>query len=278
MRTEPDLGMLDGWPQGQPVALVVFAPTGSDALLESVRRLAADHPDISNWWLAHPENMIAGPSIDPGFGWNCMLEIKNPSAARGIIRDLVAMPGIDGTIIHAARPTPAGTMRWIRLVQAMLNLLPAPRAAAQHTPDPKWMGGANPTLEQMQRIEELPQHTPIGVLNIHRYKRQATDPYTGETVSGRDLAGRYLLRGFLTFSRLGGRTVWAAGGKGQILGPPTPRWQEFAMISYPGRAAFQHLGKVLASGRAIAYRQEGLEIANVWHTHIFASSRRRDVR
>lgn len=269
------------WPAAQPVAMLILGNDDSAALRAELSSRLATAATISDWWLMEVENhMVEAPqdAARTPHSWATLLQFSGGEAARGWLQSLRESDTNEQLTIFLARPLPRRTMLMIGLMRYVLNRMPLKFVASKDLVDPKWQGGANPSAANIALAQSLPQHEAIGVLNMHRYKKRARDPYSGAEASGKRIASVYIKRGFKTFMRSGGHVSWAGANLGQLRGPEAPQWQEIALVWYPGRDAFFNLSREPKCARTIPYRKEGMDIASVTHTRIIASSRHEDVR
>lgn len=254
---------LNGWPAGRPIALAIIARRPAPALAGQLKAQLREQPELQAQWWLHGENAVAGDGLDAAYDWAALLSWSDPEPARRCLASITGHAEGAGIVVHLGRPAPGVARALMRGLQAVLQRLPIALNDQPLPVDARWEGGVNPSREQTEHMLTLPQHEPIGVLNLHRYHRQATDPYSGENHSGRDIAMRYLKRGLLTFTRVGGAIRWSASGLGQLHGPDEPAWQVIALVNYPGRAAFASMLCNPAFHQVIPYRKAGLEVAEV---------------
>lgn len=271
---------LTNWPTDKPVGLIIRGTAEHPALRKYLLGALPADSAVQRWWLLDEENQYVAEPIAPeapDFAWSALLKLRDPSAARRWLETLQeqAQP----PCVYLAELPPGWARPILKLIQGTLNRLPLKLDPSSDIAiDPQWLGGVNPTPQADTYAGTLPQDESIGVLNLHSYKRIARDPFTGEEADGRTIASRYLKRGFLTFTRVGGRVSFTATCKGQLLGAPKPDWQIVGLIWYPSRRAFACMALDPRFVRAAAYRKVGLKAASVSHTRVVASSETQDIR
>ena len=269
---------LASWPADRSLGLLVIARAAAPALASDLKEQFAATLAPGDWWWLEPENAVSGDSLLPNYHWAALREYRGVDAARACLALIRDHPEGAGIAVHLARPAPQLFRGLFDFVQRLLARLPIRISEQPLTVDERWLGGVNPSAAQIERIRTLPQDEPVGVLNMHRFNARATDPYTGEATTGRALGHRYMRRGLLTFTRVGGHISWAGAGAGQLHGPAEAAWHELALVWYPGRGAFDAMSNNPAFHRVIPYRKAGLSLAEVSMARISAGSRVQELR
>ena len=91
-----------------------------------------------------------------------------------------------------------------------------------------------PTTEQLAALGTGEQQGPVVMLNLVRFREQATD---GDG-TGRDAYLRYS-RGFIPLlKRCGGTILWAGDVTGVAIGDAGDVWDYAVLVRYPDRGAF----------------------------------------
>jgi uncharacterized protein (DUF1330 family) len=91
-----------------------------------------------------------------------------------------------------------------------------------------------PTAEQLAALGTGEQQGPVVMLNLVRFREQATD---GDG-TGRDAYLRYS-RGFIPLlKRCGGTILWAGDVTGVAIGDAGDVWDYAVLVRYPDRGAF----------------------------------------
>ncbi|MCY1288359.1 hypothetical protein D9M68_286210 [compost metagenome] len=103
------------------------------------------------------------------------------------------------------------------------------------------MPSIDPTREQLKTFaEQMPDDTPILMLNLLRFREQAAYPDgSGHApCSGRVAYARYSLVALAKVQALGGEVQALAHAHATLIAPPGETWDELLLVRYPSRAAF----------------------------------------
>ncbi len=95
----------------------------------------------------------------------------------------------------------------------------------------------DPTRIQFDAFKDLPRDTPIMMLNLIRFKAQASYE------DGREMSGRaaYEVYGEQTgpiLSKLGGEIIWRGEPQSVVIGPQDEHWDVAFIARYPNSSAF----------------------------------------
>lgn len=100
----------------------------------------------------------------------------------------------------------------------------------------------DPARDQFALFKDLPRDTPIDMLNMIRFKEQATYPAdhaaAGEGLSGAQAYERYGQEAAPHLQKAGGKVVWRATPEAVVIGPGDERWDAIFTVRYPSAAAF----------------------------------------
>lgn len=92
----------------------------------------------------------------------------------------------------------------------------------------------DPGAEQLAALAAAPETGPVVMLNLVRYRAEATDG----SGSGKDAYIRYS-QGFIPLlKRCGGTILWAGEVTGLAIGGAGDDWDYAVLVRYPSRAAF----------------------------------------
>jgi len=102
-----------------------------------------------------------------------------------------------------------------------------------------------PNKAQLAKLMSLPPETPLGVLNLFRFREDAAyqpgDPEHGTPeadVSGAEAFNRYSASAGQKLESLGGRVVFSTPVEQMMIGPDTAAWDLAAIMFFPSRQAF----------------------------------------
>ncbi len=104
------------------------------------------------------------------------------------------------------------------------------------------MSYINPSDANFQAFKDLPRDTPIQMLNLIRYRKQAEYPanheHHGKGWSGDEAYAEYGKTSDPIFVRVGGRIVWRGRFETVVTGPEDEQWDAAFIAEYPDAAAF----------------------------------------
>lgn len=112
-----------------------------------------------------------------------------------------------------------------------------------------------PSAEQLQRLAGAPDTSPVVMLNLLRYRDEASDG------SGRTGREAYMDYGALVTPMVearGGSFVVHAVADQTVIGPADEEWDEMVLVQYPSRAAFIDMIGDPAYLAAHTHREAGL--------------------
>ena len=94
-----------------------------------------------------------------------------------------------------------------------------------------------PNSAQIQAIFQSPESGPFAMLNLLKFKPQATYE-SGEEMSGREAYMRYAaaMRGLV--EKAGGRLIYSGESVRMMVGEVEQLWDAVAIVEYPSRTAF----------------------------------------
>jgi uncharacterized protein (DUF1330 family) len=124
-----------------------------------------------------------------------------------------------------------------------------------------------PTQSQLEHLSSLPADEPVVMLNLLRFKENASDPDEG--LSGREAYERYGREAAPYLAKAGGRLLNAAEARHTVIGPED-EWDLALLVEYPSAQRFLemasdpgyleahvHRDAALADSRLIATRLLG---------------------
>ena len=119
-------------------------------------------------------------------------------------------------------------------------------------------GHVDPGKEQFAAFRELPQESPIHMLNLVRLRAQALYP-DGRECSGLEAYRAYARDSAAVFLRVGGRQFWIGKFEHTLIGPADERWDLVFIAEYPSAAAFVEMLRDPAYREAVRHRQAAVE-------------------
>jgi uncharacterized protein (DUF1330 family) len=113
-----------------------------------------------------------------------------------------------------------------------------------------------PTRAQLEALLDGPADQPVVMLNLLRFKPEATAPDAG--VSGQEAYGRYgeQMRAFV--EKRGGRILWTGRVDSQVIGDSAD-FHAVALVEYPSRKAFVEIATSPEVAAIGVHRAAGLE-------------------
>ena len=117
----------------------------------------------------------------------------------------------------------------------------------------------DPSRENFAKFKALPRDTPIHMLNLVRFKAQATYP-EGHELAGKGLTGAQAYAEYMrpiqpVLARSGGQIVWAGAFEAMVTGPAEWEWDETFVMAYPDAAAFFSMLKDPDYAPVVIHRQ-----------------------
>ncbi len=116
----------------------------------------------------------------------------------------------------------------------------------------------DPTRAQFAAFQAIDRHGPIQMLNLVRFRAQATYP-DGRQATGQDAYRAYAKASGPVFARVGGRQVWLGRFEHMLIGPAEERWDAVFIAEYPNAAAFVEMVRDPAYREAVKHRQAAVE-------------------
>lgn len=105
-----------------------------------------------------------------------------------------------------------------------------------------------PKPEQFLDLLEGPQDTPVVMVNLISYKKEADGHNEG--MSGQDSYARYAVEMKKFVESKGGRFIWAGRVDSMVIGESDADFEVVALVEYPSRKAFveiatsSHVGEI----------------------------------
>lgn len=115
-------------------------------------------------------------------------------------------------------------------------------------------GFVDPTKETFAQFRENDRPGPIHMLNLVRFRDEATYP-DGRKATGAESYAAYGRESFPVLSRLGGRIVWRGKFELMLIGPQSEQWDECFIAEYPSVAAFVEMIRDPVYREAVKHRQ-----------------------
>lgn len=103
------------------------------------------------------------------------------------------------------------------------------------------MPSINPSRTQLAAFaEDMPDDTPILMLNLLRYRDQAGYPAASEHApcSGREAYKRYSRTALAKVQGVGGQVELLASARAALIAPEGEQWDEVLLVRYPSKMAF----------------------------------------
>ena len=250
----------------RPGPLVLFYEfSGGDAraTLAALATLARAHGGTLRW-AASEQEVLCG-RLAP-FAQAARLHFAAPAAARAF----VTSPG-HAAALAACTALQAAVLgeqpRALALVSGLLARL-LPLWPFDNTVEPGEEPGVDtstvmPTSQAIAALRAHPdQATPVVMINWLKFRQVANYPAGTPPVSGRAAYRRYGKVALLTTHSIGAKLVFAARYRFVLVGnggdPAPGRWDEFALMQYPGRASFGAMASLRRYRRSLEDREAGL--------------------
>jgi uncharacterized protein (DUF1330 family) len=124
----------------------------------------------------------------------------------------------------------------------------------------------DPDRQQLSRVlKEIPQDTPIVMLNLLRFRDQAVYPdgHGAEPCTGAEAYHRYSQTAIRKITEVGGQPIWAGNVQGSVIAPPGEEWDEVLLVEYPSIGAFMDMIRQPDYQEAAVHRTAALEDARL---------------
>ncbi|MFQ5652331.1 MAG: DUF1330 domain-containing protein [bacterium] len=116
------------------------------------------------------------------------------------------------------------------------------------------MNTLTPNEEELQKLMQHPDTSPVVMVNLLKFK---TDTGDGET--GEEAYTRYTQNAATFVAKIGGRVLWYGHADQFIIGGPEDRWDRVLLVEYPSRAAFLKMVQMPEFQAVQKERQAALE-------------------
>lgn len=125
----------------------------------------------------------------------------------------------------------------------------------------------DPTREAFDMFKSLPRDEPIQMLNLIRFKDQATYPagheFDNESLSGAQAYSEYGKRSGPIFERVGGGIIWRGRMDALVIGPSDEHWDACFIATYPNSAAFLEMVTDPEYQKAVVHRQSAVQTSRL---------------
>lgn len=89
-----------------------------------------------------------------------------------------------------------------------------------------------------QALKDIPADTPVVMLNLLRFREQASYADDSAPCSGRDAYAIYSKNAFQHLQNIGAEVIWWGDAKASIIAPEGEQWDEVLMVRYPSIQKF----------------------------------------
>ena len=114
-----------------------------------------------------------------------------------------------------------------------------------------------PSKAQIEALLASPETGPVTMLNLLRFKQQATAP--DEDMSGEKAYQRYAIEMRRLVESRGGRFLWVGRIDSQVMGEGAENFHVAAIVEYPSRKAFVEIATSPEVAAIGVHRAAGLE-------------------
>ena len=139
-------------------------------------------------------------------------------------------------------------IRSLVLVSLLLTLTTGTALMSQIAPNP----------EQIQELLQGPADTPVVMVNLLRFKKEADAPDEG--VSGQEAYARYGAQMIEWVTSQGGRLIWSGRVDSQVIGETEEHFDMVVLVEYPSRAEFLRIAGDPRVAEYSVHRTAGLEM------------------
>lgn len=97
----------------------------------------------------------------------------------------------------------------------------------------------NPTSKAISDVlSKTPKGEPVVMLNLLKFREQASYEEPRADVSGREAYKEYGRGAIRCIHAVGGELVWSGAPIGTLIGPEEQQWDEVLLVRYPSLDAF----------------------------------------
>jgi uncharacterized protein (DUF1330 family) len=119
----------------------------------------------------------------------------------------------------------------------------------------------DPTPDQFRALAESKDESPIVMVNLVRFKDQATG--IDEGMTGAEAYATYGQNIAPYLAEIGGEVLAATASVESIIGPDEPEWDAVILVRYPSRQAFIQMVSNPGYQKEHEHRSAGLEEARL---------------
>ncbi len=120
------------------------------------------------------------------------------------------------------------------------------------------MGQIAPEPEQIQEMLTGPADTPVVMVNLLRFKKEADAPDEGLT--GEEAYGRYGAQMVRWVTSQGARLIWSGRVDSMVIGDTDEYFHTVALMEYPSRAEFLRIAGDPRVAEFAVHRTAGLDM------------------
>ncbi len=114
-----------------------------------------------------------------------------------------------------------------------------------------------PSAETIRELMKGPADTPVVMVNLLTFKKQATDDHEGEPGSAAYMQYAEQMRKIVEAA--GGRFIWSGRVDSVVIGSSDERFDVVGLVEYPSRAAFLKIVSSPEVAKIGVHRAAGLE-------------------
>ncbi len=120
------------------------------------------------------------------------------------------------------------------------------------------MGQIAPEPEQIEEMLKGPADTPVVMVNLLRFKKEADAPDEGLT--GEEAYGRYGAQMVRWVTSQGARLIWSGRVDSMVIGDTDEYFHTIALMEYPSRAEFLRIAGDPRVAEFAVHRTAGLDM------------------
>ncbi len=128
----------------------------------------------------------------------------------------------------------------------------------------------DPERAQFDAFKALPRDTKIHLMNLVRFKDEATypadHPLADRGLSGAEAYANYGRDSGPVFQRVGGSIVWRGSMEAMLIGPDSEKWDAMFVAEYPNSGAFMDMVTDPVYRQAVVHRQAAVETSRLIRT------------
>ena len=122
------------------------------------------------------------------------------------------------------------------------------------------MASIDPIPGQIQNaVEDIPPGKPVVMLNLLKFRKEASYEDGRKGVSGREAYALYSQQAIRSLRDIGGRLIWSGEVRASLIGPQNGEWHQVLLVRYPSIEKFLEMIHSESYQTGVFHRTAALE-------------------